>query len=164
MAAGLLVVGVTLAGRSLPHSLPSRARAPCAAKVSCMLGWDSSLAAVFAPRSHPRLPLAFANPYRSTSSSFFFFSFFHRLLLVSFSSLLLLQAKHCYLAVFVLMDMLNKDSFFRPYYDILPMEYPNMPIFWGEDQLKYLEGSYMLTQLSERKVSNAPHSPCNSTV
>lgn len=55
--------------------------------------------------------------------------------------------------MFVLLDMLNKESFFRPYYDILPMEYPNMPIFWGEDELKYLEGSYMLTQLSERKVS-----------
>ena len=31
-------------------------------------------------------------------------------------------AKHCYLAVFVLLDMLNEESFFRPYYDILPKE------------------------------------------
>lgn len=28
--------------------------------------------------------------------------------------------KHCYLAVFVLYDMLNSDSFFQPYYRILP--------------------------------------------
>jgi hypothetical protein len=28
--------------------------------------------------------------------------------------------KHCYLAVFVLWDQLNEDSFFQPYYRILP--------------------------------------------
>ena len=44
-------------------------------------------------------------------------------------------AKHCYLAVFLLWDRLNKDSFFQPYYRILPETYPNMPIFWRPEEV-----------------------------
>jgi len=44
--------------------------------------------------------------------------------------------KHCYLAIFVLWDRLNESSFFQPYYRILPEVYPNMPIFWSEEEVR----------------------------
>lgn len=40
----------------------------------------------------------------------------------------------------------------QPYYDILPRTLANMPIFWSEVELAYLQGSYLLTQIEERKV------------
>jgi hypothetical protein len=43
----------------------------------------------------------------------------------------------------------------QPYYDILPKTLNNMPIFWSDDELAYLEGSYILTQIEERKVRRA---------
>jgi len=46
-------------------------------------------------------------------------------------------AKHCYLALFVLWDRRNAGSFFQPYYRILPPAFPNMPIFWGDDELAW---------------------------
>lgn len=59
--------------------------------------------------------------------------------------------KHCFVAVFVLWDRRNPASFFQPYYRILPTSYPNMPIFWSEEELSWLEGSYILTQIADRK-------------
>jgi len=34
--------------------------------------------------------------------------------------------------------------------DILPTSYPNMPIFWSEEELSWLEGSYLLKQVEDR--------------
>eukprot|EP00753_Platysulcus_tardus_P017815 PLAT6552.1.p2 GENE.PLAT6552.1~~PLAT6552.1.p2 ORF type:complete len:605 (+),score=328.82 PLAT6552.1:124-1938(+) len=59
--------------------------------------------------------------------------------------------KHCYLSIFILMDMQNEDSFYQPYYQILPESYPNMPIFWSPEELEYLTGSYLLQQIRDRK-------------
>lgn len=50
----------------------------------------------------------------------------------------------------MLIDRKNMTSFFRPYYDILPESLNNMPIFWTVDELNYLSGSYLLTQIEER--------------
>jgi histone-lysine N-methyltransferase SETD3 len=50
----------------------------------------------------------------------------------------------------MLIDRKNPDSFFKPYYDVLPPTLHNMPIFWDGDELRYLEGSYLLTQIDER--------------
>jgi histone-lysine N-methyltransferase SETD3 len=55
--------------------------------------------------------------------------------------------------VFMLIDMKNPNSFFRPYYDILPTTLSNMPIFWDTNELKYLEGSYLLEQIEERNIA-----------
>ncbi len=79
-------------------------------------------------------------------------------------------SKHCYTSVFILWDRLNQESFFQPYYstracfviifkclttvcfaEILPQELTNMPLFWNEEQLKWLEGSYLLQQVEDRK-------------
>ena len=58
--------------------------------------------------------------------------------------------KHIFLMIFILVDRKNPQSFFRPYYDILPKTLNNMPIFWNQAELKYLEGSYLLEQIKER--------------
>lgn len=60
--------------------------------------------------------------------------------------------KHIFLMIYILWDRkVNGDkSFFKPYYDILPKTLRNIPIFWDEDELKMLQGSYLLTQISDR--------------
>ncbi len=60
--------------------------------------------------------------------------------------------KHIFLMIFLLYDRkVNGDrSFFKPYYDILPKTLHNIPIFWSEEELKYLEGSYLLAQITDR--------------
>jgi len=59
--------------------------------------------------------------------------------------------KHVFLMLFLLLDRRNPSSFFRPYYDVLPRTLKNMPIFWETNELAWLEGSYLLTQIDERK-------------
>jgi histone-lysine N-methyltransferase SETD3 len=55
--------------------------------------------------------------------------------------------------IYMLIDMKNPTSFFRPYYDILPPTLNNMPIFWSPRELACLEGSYLLQQIEERNVA-----------
>lgn len=55
----------------------------------------------------------------------------------------------------MLVDRKNPRSFFKPYYDILPETLHNMPIFWTPEELKYLEGSYLLEQIDERNAAIA---------
>jgi histone-lysine N-methyltransferase SETD3 len=61
--------------------------------------------------------------------------------------------KHIFLMIYMLIDRKKPDSFFKPYYDILPPTLHNMPIFWGPEELKYLEGSYLLQQIDERNAA-----------
>eukprot|EP00981_Chlorochromonas_danica_P008804 scaffold2312_cov165-Ochromonas_danica.AAC.44 len=61
--------------------------------------------------------------------------------------------KHIFLMVFMLIDRKDPNSFFKPYYDILPATLSNMPIFWTDEELAYLEGSYMLEQIAERRAA-----------
>ncbi len=60
--------------------------------------------------------------------------------------------KHIFLMIFLLYDRkVNGDhSFFKPYYDILPKTLHNIPIFWTDDELEYLQGSYLLVQIQDR--------------
>jgi histone-lysine N-methyltransferase SETD3 len=53
----------------------------------------------------------------------------------------------------MLIDKKNPDSFFKPYYDVLPKTLRNMPIFWNEEELQYLTGSFLLEQIYERNVA-----------
>ena len=57
--------------------------------------------------------------------------------------------------LFMLIDRKDPDSFFKPYYDILPPTLHNMPIFWSTDELAWLRGSYLLSQIDERNVAIA---------
>lgn len=52
--------------------------------------------------------------------------------------------------IFMLLDRKTPNSFFKPYYDILPASLHNMPIFWTPEELSWLEGSYVLLQIEER--------------
>ena len=61
--------------------------------------------------------------------------------------------KHIFLMIFMLIDRKNPNSFFKPYYDILPPTLHNMPIFWREDELALLKGSYLLQQIEERNIA-----------
>lgn len=62
-------------------------------------------------------------------------------------------SKHCYLAIYVMWDRKNTASFYAPYYAILPEAYPNMPIFWSSEELQWLQGSYLLQQIEDRKTN-----------
>lgn len=55
--------------------------------------------------------------------------------------------------LFMLIDRHNPNSFFKPYYDILPKTLSNMPIFWSDEELSYLKGSFLLTQIDERNLA-----------
>ena len=59
--------------------------------------------------------------------------------------------KHIYLMLFLLIDSENPESFFQPYYNILPQYLGGMPIFWSKEEYSYLKGSYLLNQCQMRK-------------
>ena len=61
--------------------------------------------------------------------------------------------KHIFIMIFMLIDRLDPTSFFKPYYDILPATLRNMPVFWSEDELNCLKGSFLLTQIDERNLA-----------
>ena len=60
--------------------------------------------------------------------------------------------KHIFLMIYILWDrkVNGANSFFHPYYEILPPTLRNMPIFWSQEELSYLEGSYLLQQIEDR--------------
>mmetsp|Transcript_11752 Transcript_11752/g.31707 ORF Transcript_11752/g.31707 Transcript_11752/m.31707 type:complete len:514 (-) Transcript_11752:898-2439(-) len=61
--------------------------------------------------------------------------------------------KHVFLMLFMLIDRKNPTSHFKPYYDTLPPTLSNMPIFWSQEELALLEGSYLLVQVEERNTA-----------
>ena len=40
---------------------------------------------------------------------------------------------------------------FRYYYDILPKDYSNFPIFWSDEMLEWLTGSSLINEIIDRK-------------
>ncbi|EQC27514.1 hypothetical protein SDRG_14714 [Saprolegnia diclina VS20] len=64
--------------------------------------------------------------------------------------------KHIFLMMYLLTDMeLGNDSFFKPYYDSLPPTLHNLPVFWTDDELRWLQGSHILHQIRDRKATIA---------
>ncbi len=59
--------------------------------------------------------------------------------------------KHVYLMLFLLVDRAKGNSFFQPYYDILPPTLSNMPMFWSDEELESLRGSHVLQQVEDRR-------------
>ena len=59
--------------------------------------------------------------------------------------------KHIFLMLFMMIDGENENSFFQPYYNILPESLSYMPIFWNKDEYAWLKGSYLLEQIQMRK-------------
>jgi len=60
--------------------------------------------------------------------------------------------KHIFLMIYLLWDrkVNGFNSFFHPYYEILPQTLSNMPIFWTPQELDCLTGSYLLQQIEDR--------------
>jgi histone-lysine N-methyltransferase SETD3 len=60
--------------------------------------------------------------------------------------------KHIFLMIYLLWDrkVNGANSFFHPYYEILPQTLRNMPIFWSQEELDGLKGSYLLQQIDDR--------------
>ena len=55
-----------------------------------------------------------------------------------------------YICLYMLQDMIHENKF-GPYYKILPKNFDNFPIFWNDEDKKYLEHSYLLNEIDIRK-------------
>jgi histone-lysine N-methyltransferase SETD3 len=64
-----------------------------------------------------------------------------------------LYSDHSWLAACLLQEKYNPQSKWKPYIDILPVHYRNVPIFFDDEDLKALKGSFTLKMISDRKVS-----------
>lgn len=62
-----------------------------------------------------------------------------------------LRSTHSYLASYLCQEKYNKNSYWKPYIDILPVHYRNMPIFFEEEELRWLKGSFSLKKIADRK-------------
>jgi hypothetical protein len=72
--------------------------------------------------------------------------------IIAASDLDLDAPKHIYLMIYILWDrkVNGRHSFFDPYYQILPQTLHNMPIFWTDEELAELTGSYIVQQIYDR--------------
>lgn len=61
-----------------------------------------------------------------------------------------LNSTHSYLACYLLQERHNPNSFWKPYLDILPQNYRNMPIFFSEAEKAYLKGSFSVGKIADR--------------
>ena len=57
--------------------------------------------------------------------------------------------KHCLLSSFLLYEEKNKK--YKYYFDLLPKDYSNFPIFYTNNELEYLKGSPFYAQILEKK-------------
>ena len=55
------------------------------------------------------------------------------------------------IALFILDTIDDEDSFYQPYYNILPEDISHLPIFWQEHTLKLLESSDLIKDINARK-------------
>lgn len=61
------------------------------------------------------------------------------------------RSKHTYLAVFLLEERRKgRNSKFWPYIETLPANYSTVPIFFDQDQLDQLKGSFSLAKIDDR--------------
>jgi histone-lysine N-methyltransferase SETD3 len=63
------------------------------------------------------------------------------------------RTSHSWLAAMLLQEKYDPNSFWKPYIDTLPVHYRNMPLFFDEEELKELQGSFTLEMISNRKIS-----------
>lgn len=63
-----------------------------------------------------------------------------------------LRSTHSYLAAYLCQEKaIGAKSKWAPYINCLPVHYRNMPIFFEEDELKWLRGSFSLKKIADRK-------------
>jgi protein-histidine N-methyltransferase len=56
----------------------------------------------------------------------------------------LISPKHSFLATYVMQEKRKESTTWDPYLDILPKNFTNFPIFYTDDEKKWLEGSVFL--------------------
>ena len=63
------------------------------------------------------------------------------------------NANQCFMATYLLEEKLKPidQQWAYAYIDMLPKEFSNFPIFFNDNELKYLKGTQFLEQLKERK-------------
>ena len=57
--------------------------------------------------------------------------------------------KHCLLSSFLLFE--EKNPKYKYYFDLLPKDFKNFPVFYTKEELEYLKGSPCLSQILEKK-------------
>ena len=55
------------------------------------------------------------------------------------------------LAIALMAENRSKNSFWRPYIDLLPKSHPDQPLFWDENQLSELQSPIVLLQIQQSK-------------
>jgi histone-lysine N-methyltransferase SETD3 len=56
----------------------------------------------------------------------------------------LISPKHSFLCTYIMQERRNPDSYWNPYMDILPKQFTNFPVFFTEEEKKWLVGSPFL--------------------
>tara|TARA_B100001057_G_C22795426_1_gene929415 strand:+ start:115 stop:1221 length:1107 start_codon:yes stop_codon:yes gene_type:complete len=63
----------------------------------------------------------------------------------------IINKKLSLIAIFMLEEMRKQDSFFFPYFNSLPDDVSNFPVFWDTETLSLLKGSKLLNDIENRK-------------
>jgi histone-lysine N-methyltransferase SETD3 len=62
-------------------------------------------------------------------------------------------SSHTWLALYLLQEKMNPNSFWKPYIDILPPTYGDFPQFYSSTELKQLKGSFILDMIKSRNLN-----------
>jgi histone-lysine N-methyltransferase SETD3 len=62
----------------------------------------------------------------------------------------LISPKHSFLSTFIMQERRKPDTIWFSYLDILPKNFSNFPVFFEDDDKKWLEGSPFLEQIAEK--------------
>ncbi|KAL4496233.1 hypothetical protein ABPG72_012970 [Tetrahymena utriculariae] len=71
--------------------------------------------------------------------------------LIESKNIRLLSPKHTFLSIYIIIEKKNHKSFWKPFLDILPVEYTTFPILYTDEELFWLKGSPFLNQVKERR-------------
>jgi histone-lysine N-methyltransferase SETD3 len=63
------------------------------------------------------------------------------------------HSSHTWLALFLLQEKMDPNSFWKPYIDILPPTYGDFPQFYSSGELKQLKGSFILDMIKSRNLN-----------
>jgi len=62
----------------------------------------------------------------------------------------LISPKHNFLGAYILQETRKEDSLWKYYTDLLPQDIGEFPVFFGEDDKKWLEGSRFIYSIEEK--------------
>lgn len=62
-------------------------------------------------------------------------------------------SSHTVIALYILQEKLNPNSFWKPYLDILPPNYADFPQFYMKNEIDHLENSFIVDMIKSRNLS-----------